>query len=156
MKRHYRIKGTLWKQGVLLYPQAEATKDIIKGAFELVKSDESSLWKIIDELITQKVAPRIVAIVLTPYQPTFLHQLWNEWMFKRHGRPENIVEWMTLEQVGQVLFDFFTINFAWIANALPTQMRFDSIFQAMTNARTSTPTRSSTPSPEETSSAGTS
>lgn len=122
----YRIHGMYWQQQALNYGQLVELYKLLKGRFAGFAWTSPQLGAWLDKLIEDDLAPRAVAVVLTPYEPTPLHRAWNRWMAKRNGinTPQDLAKVITLSpRFARVVRDFFFLNVAWLEGWLNMPLR---------------------------------
>lgn len=120
----YRIKGMYWQQECLTYDQWLAIRELLRGktaTFDIVPASFAT-W--IDAMIAEGILPKMVGIVLKPYEPTPWHRIVNKLMARRHGiTRDNLGALITSSpRFANVVRDFFLLNIVWWQSWLGTPM----------------------------------
>ena len=111
MKKRYSIKRTLWFIEELTYEEDGRAKELLKKIEEAFQGEEKTLGVILEKVYDSGVVPDLFTIILKPYQPTFLHALWNAFWARHHhldrSNIKQLVGVMKNSEIGAVLSDFF-------------------------------------------------
>lgn len=120
MKKRYSIKRTLWFIEELTYEEDGRAKELLKKIEEAFQGEEKTLGVILEKVYDSGVVPDLFTIILKPYQPTFLHALWNAFWARHHhldrSNIKQLVGVMKNSEIGAVLSDFFLLNTSWISS----------------------------------------
>ena len=144
----HHIHRTLWVQRVMEYEQFTQLIEILSGKFKLFKADEQTFMEWVDVLVKDGVAPKVVAVILAPYQPTVLHALWNaHWSKKNKIDMTDPIQRMGVEQAAEVLLGFFVLNTQLIRRFLrsPIALALKTEISPMIQYLTQAPRPSSSP-----------
>jgi hypothetical protein len=113
MKR-YIFKHIFYCQHELTYGEDILVKEILGELAETISGD-IKFGEAIERLIEKKIPPRLMAIILKPYQPTIIHGLWNAfWLGRYKLTSDEIINKMKNSEVMEVLGDFFLLNTKWM------------------------------------------
>lgn len=130
MIKKYKIKGTYWFQGDLMYPEALEVFALTRGRLKGIWGDWPAIGRLIDAFADDHTLDKIFAVALKPYEPTPLHRWRNRRNMARHDITRaNIIQHMTARQVAQASLDFFFINAGLIRKFLNIRVGSISLFQ---------------------------
>lgn len=110
----YPIRRSLWYMPAISYETDEKLIDIYKLMAECnapEEGNEPDLQTILRRFYQSGIVPRLFALILRPYQPTFFHRIWNDfWCWKNKVDPANLQAGMSREEWGTIVTDFFVIS----------------------------------------------
>ncbi len=103
----YRIHRTLWQMPEILYEQETELLGIY-GLISELGGEDTKFGDVLEAFYARGVIPRLFKTILKPFQPTFLHRLWNQfWSWKHDVNPENLAKGLKRSEWGGMVADFF-------------------------------------------------
>jgi hypothetical protein len=121
MRKKYSIKRMFFYQDELTYEEDGLAKESLKTFEAAFDSEQKQFGQIIEKIYNSGVVPDLFRIILKPYQPTFVHKLWNAfWARYYHLDRSQIVRTMKNSEIAAVIGDFFLLNTSWMGSSGPS------------------------------------
>lgn len=112
----YKLLGTYWRQKELTFSDDKKIKQLISPLESFLKT-KPNISEIIDKAFEMNIVNEIFSMVMTPYEPTFVHRWINERRGKSfHMKAGELLEVLSNSEAARVIADFFIINTSWIPN----------------------------------------
>lgn len=115
--KRYTFHHILFRQEELTFAEDGEVREIF-DQIAVLSSPERSIAGLLEAVYMNGIARKIFGIILKPYEPTFLHALWNRFWCWYHGCPRDggsIIGALKNSEVMEVLSDFFVLNTSWMS-----------------------------------------
>lgn len=116
----YRVQGSFWKQGELMYADQLEVWKMLKGKIEGFSFTPSFLAAVLDQMEADGAIPKLFDHILKPHEPTFFHRWRNRRAWRKMGYDGQapVISFMTVDQIARVAMDFFLLNGSWLVKLL--------------------------------------
>jgi len=108
--KFYKFSGFPFRQSVLTFPEFEQAVQLCGKFIDDVQS-LTGFGAVLDKLISSATVPELMKLIIKPHETTIVHRVYYAIMrIIKKVDPVNPIALMDIDEVAEVLRDFFTIN----------------------------------------------